>query len=307
MNGTTSQRYSLRGILPVVAMPFRDDGSIDERGLESLLDHLMGIGVSGLMMFGIASEFYKLTGDERARVQSLFLRRTTQVPVQRIISITDHATEVACISARRAESEGADAINLFLPSFLRPSKAALKDHIASVASAVRLPIIVQYAPRETGLDVDVEFFAELRRSFPSIVGVKVETQPPGHYISRLREIDPNIVTMVGYAGLNMLDALERGASGIQPGCSFAEVYQTIWNAHQTDRTSAHELYRQLLPYVALWMQSPEYIIAVEKEILRRRGIIQSSYCRTPTFHLDGLDTAYVGRFLHEFEACFTVR
>lgn len=111
----------------------------------------------------------------------------------------------------------------------------------------------------------------------------------------------NISCLVGHAGVQMPDALRREAVGVQPGCSFVEIYLEIWNRWQDGRVSeADELHRQLLPYLAYWMQDVELLIQVEKTISRRRGIIQSDHCRAPGRALDGHERAMVDRFFDEF-------
>lgn len=164
----------------------------------------------------------------------------------------------------------------------------------------KVPIIVQYAPKESGVDLDPLFFATLRREYPQVIGVKVEAQPPGVYITALRKITESIQALVGYAGVNMSDAFLRGADGVQPGCSFVEIYNKLWEYYATDQASFRDLYERLLPYLSIWMQNPEYLIKVEKEILKQRGIINSSYCRAVSYELDQIDYERIQQFTEEF-------
>ena len=48
------------------------------------------------------------------------------------------------------------------------------------------------------------------------------------------------------------------------------------------------------------MQGSELIIAAEKEISARRGIIESGYCRAPAHELDEHELAMIDRFFSEF-------
>jgi 4-hydroxy-tetrahydrodipicolinate synthase len=108
--------------------------------------------------------------------------------------------------------------------------------------------------------------------------------------------------LIGYAGLQLPDALRRGVAGVQPGCSFTEVYLRIWNSwHAGDQDGALALHARLLPYLAYWMQEVELIIAAEKLISRRRGLIASDHCRRPARALDDAERAAVDRFLVEFD------
>ncbi len=51
----------LAGIIPIMAAPFTKAGALDEDGFQALVRHLLSVGVNGLTLFGIATEFYKLS------------------------------------------------------------------------------------------------------------------------------------------------------------------------------------------------------------------------------------------------------
>ncbi len=293
---------SLNGIIPIVAAPFTDSGALDEDSLQQLVRHLLGTGASALTLFGLATEFYKFNDAERARMQAILLAETSRTPdIAGVISITDHSWEVAVQRARAAEEQGADALMLLPPFFLGPAEDAILTHLRRVIGAVSIPVIVQYAPAQTGVRIAPEVFLRLRDELPNADYVKVETQPPGRYVAQLVERSGGrLQALVGYAGVQMPDVLARGARGIQPGCSFTEVYVELWRRWQQDRTAFAELHQRLLPYISYWMQGTELIIAAEKLILQRRGIIASAYCRSPAYTLDDVEVAEVERFMVEF-------
>ncbi len=107
--------------------------------------------------------------------------------------------------------------------------------------------------------------------------------------------------LVGEAGLHLPDGLRRGARGLQPGCSFVEVYVEMWRLwEQGDAAGLEQLHSRLLPYISDWMQGVERIVQVEKTILHRRGIIATDRCRRPGHVLDTEDVTRIGRFLDEF-------
>ncbi len=92
-------------------------------------------------MFGLASEFYKLSdADREALIEAAFDAR---IPDQTaIVSVMAHSREVATKQARRAEEAGADALMLLPPFFLGPSEADSHRHVLEVAAATSLPIMV---------------------------------------------------------------------------------------------------------------------------------------------------------------------
>ena len=293
---------SVQGIVPIVAATFTKNGVLDEDSFQALVWHLLKTGAGAITLFGLATEFYKLTDSERARMQALFLAETCKSDeVAGIVSITDHSWEVACQKARSAEAQGADALMLLPPYFLGPSENAILEHLQRVISSVNIPVIIQYAPAQTGVRISPGVFLRLRDSLPNADFVKVETQPPGRYVSELvTGSNGRLKAMVGYAGVQMPDVLARGASGIQPGCSFTEIYLELWRLWQVDKSAFQELHTKLLPYIAYWMQAVELIIKVEKLILKKRDIIASDYCRSPSYALDEGELSQITQFLSEF-------
>jgi len=297
----------LGGILPILAAPFTARGALDEDSFQSLVRHLIGCGVSGLTLFGLVTEFYKLTDRERARLQALLLAETSRAQaVAGIVAITDHSWEVAVGRARAAEVDGADALLVLPPHFLAPSPAAIRQHLIQVIRSVNLPVIVQYAPVQTGLRLAPEFFVRLRDELPNLALVKVEAQPTGPYVSALLDDSGGrLGALAGYAGLQLPALLARGAAGLQPSCACAEVYVELWRRWRVDRAAFQALHLQLLPYMVEWMQSLELIIRADKVILQRRGLIASDYCRAPAYALDAAEAAGVERCLDQFKAWLT--
>jgi 4-hydroxy-tetrahydrodipicolinate synthase len=267
------------------------------------VDHALGTGVTAVMYPGFASEFHKLSDHERWRLVDTLLSCTSGHPdVAAVISVPDHATHLAVAAARRAVEGGADAVNVLPPSFLGPSATEVSAHLhAVIQAAAPLPVIVQHAPALTGVGLSTDTLVALARRLPNLCAVKVESVPPGPMVSQLAEADPPLDTLVGYAGVHMLDAARRGAVGVQPGCSFTEVYQRIWAAWTAGSPGeAVDLHTRLLPYVTYWMESAELMVQVEKTISVRRGLIRSDHCRRPGRLLDRFELGSVDRFLTEF-------
>jgi 4-hydroxy-tetrahydrodipicolinate synthase len=297
----------ISGIVPIVAATFTNLGSLDEDSFQSLVRHLLDTGVSALTLFGLATEFYKLSDHDRTQMQAIFLAETSRSEtVAGIISITDHSWEVAVEHAHAAEAQGADGLMLLPPYFLGPSEKAILEHLKRVISSVKIPVIVQYAPMQTGVRIAPEIFLKLRDSLPNADFIKVETQPPGRYVSELNEgSQGRLKSLVGYAGVQMPDVLARGAVGIQPGCSFTEIYVELWELWQTNKDAFQVLHKKLLPYINYWMQGVELIIKVEKTILKRRGIIGTDYCRSPAYALDERELTQIEHFIGEFSEWLT--
>ncbi|MDV3124232.1 dihydrodipicolinate synthase family protein [Mycobacterium sp. 21AC1] len=301
----TDVQRMLTGVCPVLEVPFDSEGALDLDGFNSVVEHTLDAGATAVMFPGFASEFLKLATAERHALCDALLPHTVgNDRVAAVISVPDHATRLAVSEATRAAEAGADAINVLPPFQLGPSREAVLAHVEAVISAVDpVPVVVQYAPAQTGTALDATTLRTLADRHPNLQAVKVESVPPGRMISALSAPSPGraLPSLVGYAGLHMIDALRRGAIGVQPGCSFTELYVEIWNSWTGgDHDAAVGLHTRMLPYLSSWMQGVELIVAVEKEISVRRGWFGSAHCRAPGHRLDDEELRTIDRFCADF-------
>ena len=288
----------LRGCYPILATPFLPGGEIDGESVAGLVRHLYACGLPGFTMFGLASEFYKLSDrDREALIEAAFDAKAPEQTA--IVSVTAHSLEVAAEQARQAEEAGAGALMLLPPFFLGPSEADLRRHVLGVAAATALPIVVQYAPAQTGVKMTADSFARLNREAPNVCYVKVESSPPGPLISAITEGSGGAVEcLVGSGGLQLPDGLRRGAVGVQPASGVADYYPHILEAFDRgDLDGAYALHAELLPLVNLLMQAIEPLNRMEKIVLRRRGIIAHDHCRATSYEPDDLMLAELERFV----------
>jgi Dihydrodipicolinate synthase/N-acetylneuraminate lyase len=290
----------ISGVNPIVAMPFTPQGEIDEKSFVRLLEYLATSGANGATLFGIASEFPKLEDSERDRLAQIMTVTLAGSPLYRAFSVTDHSTEVAIKRAKRYQALGADALMLLPPFFLSPGPQAVQEHIFAVLEGVDIPVMVQYAPGETGLPITPEQLAIVAERYPHAV-FKIECNPPVEYTREFLRHAPQASVLNGYAGLYMLQMLEAGGKGVMPGCSFTEVYVQIYRHWQAgEKQQAQALHQRLLPYIERWMTHCEYIIQAEKTLLMQRGIIASDYCRCPGWTLDDADRKAITRLVEDF-------
>jgi len=275
----------LKGIAPIIATPFTKNGEIDFSSLENLLRTLIKGGCHGLTLFGIAGEYYKLNDEEKKRMVKVVVNECKKENTPSIISVTEHSTELAVKQAKYFESEGADCLMLLPPFFLKPSAEDLYIHMKKVGEAVKIPVMVQYAPEQTGVGIAPSVFSRLSGEVENIKYYKIECKPVGAYITNLfNSTGDKIKIFVGNAGYQFIEAFDRGATGVMPGCSMFDVYLKIYNAYvDGNRSEAIDIHNSLLPMLNHIRQSVEMIIYYEKKILKKRGIIEEDYCRIPTF------------------------
>ena len=292
----------IRGVSPVLAVPFTEAGDVDHESHARLVEHVLRTGAGSLLVHGLVGESYKLDDSERRRVLSTVLQLARGKDVSVIVSVTDHATELAVRRAQEYMTAGADAINVLPPSFLRPSADQVLAHLTAVLEAVDVPVVYQLAPNETGKSIATHELAALALSHTNLLLVKVETQPPDETMGELLTLSGGRLRLLsGYAGLTWPEAIRAGAVGVQPGCAFVEVYLAAQRDLDASNESGFRIrHARLMPYLRQWMTTVEGLIAVEKTILWRRGLIDSPFCRSPAHRLTPDAFATVDEFLNDF-------
>jgi len=279
------------GIIPILATAFDSSGRLDQSSFVRQVNACIDDGAGAVAMFGLASEYYKLSDSERGHLARVTVEAARgRVPV--ILSVTPHARELAVEEARRFAALGASALMIMPPFFLGPSEQAIMSHVASVAEAVSIPVVVQYAPLQTGRSIDPETFIQLAAQHGNIAGVKVDTVPTGPYLAAL----PGLRTYVGYLGLHLPEAVERGAAGCMPSASLTRSFVHCWSELHATGGQGRRTHASLLPVLNFMMQNVEFMIACEKRLLVRRGIFDAAYCRAPHATLDDVQARELDQY-----------
>jgi 4-hydroxy-tetrahydrodipicolinate synthase len=298
---------TLQGVCPIVDTPFTDDGEVDYDGLDSLCEVLIEGGCHALALFGYASEFYKLDRDERARMTEIVTDACDRGNVPSVVSVTAQSTAVAVDRAESIEDRGADALMILPPHVRGPPESGVFDHIVSIADAVSLPVMIQYAPGSTGVTHSPRFFASLYEEVDDVEYFKIECDPPGPFISELHDLtDGGASVLVGRAGYEMIEGYDRGAVGVMPASAMYDVYLRIHRQYtRGNRGQAREVHSDL---VAVLNQLTKVGIQFEKRILADRGFVESDHCRAPETSFDETYDALYEEYYEEYlEPLFDVK
>jgi 4-hydroxy-tetrahydrodipicolinate synthase len=162
--------------------PMTDDGAIDEKSLESVIEFHIKNGTDAIVAVGTTGESATLDEEEHCYV----IHRTVQIVAGRIPVIAgtgSNSTSEAIELTRCAKEAGADACLLVTPYYNKPTQEGLYLHHKAIAEAVDIPQILYNVPGRTAVDMQTETVARLAR-IPNIVGIKEATGD----IQRTRDI-----------------------------------------------------------------------------------------------------------------------
>ena len=292
----------LAGVYPILATTFCDEGRLDLSSQVSLVDYLLEQGAHGLGLFGNASEGYALLESEREELLRLIVRRVNgRVPL--VVSTGHNGTYAAAELSRAAEAEGASALMVLPPHYLKTDAEGLIRYYSTVGSAVKIPIMVQDAPLATQVVMPPALLARMSQEIENLQYVKVEAPPTGEKILTILEFSAGKLKVFG--GLNgqfLYEELERGALGVMPNSDSTSIYVHIWNSFRAgDKAEAWRVFAHALPLIRFELQ-PGLGVSAAKHNLVAAGVIRSSAVRHPTNSLaaDSLkELAFLRRWVAE--------
>lgn len=161
-----------RGSIPALVTIFRDE-ALDERAYLDFVRWQVGEGSHAVVPAGTTGESATLTSAEHRRVIELAVEAAAaRVKVLAGCGANDTAHAVAL--TRAAKEAGADAALHVPPYYNRPNQEGIYAHLAAIADAVDIPIVLYNVPARTVTDIAVETMARLAK-VANIVGVKDAT------------------------------------------------------------------------------------------------------------------------------------
>ena len=273
---------NLAGIFPILATTFADDGALDLESQANLIEYLLKQGAHGLGLFGNASEGYTLTESERRELLRLAVRQVNgRVPL--VVSSGHTGTYAATEASREAEAEGASALMVLPPYYMKTDGDGLLRYFGTVSDAVSIPIMVQDAPLMTQVAMPVPLLARMQREIENVRLVKVEAPPTAPKTSEvLRASEGKLIVFGGLNCQFLYEELVRGAIGAMPNSDITTIYVRIWDYfHAGDKAGAWRLFVHALPLMRFGLQ-PGLGVSAAKHNLHAAGVIRSAAVRHPT-------------------------
>jgi len=288
----------LNGVFSVVPTPFDPSGAIDYSGLKRAVRFFVETGVDGLTALGVTSETSRLSDQERAGVlECIFAEVGGRLPI--VVGATTDGLSTTIELCERARSLGAAAVMVGPPRMARGTSDAVMRYFSSLAKAADIDIVLQDYPAVSGFSLEVSLLVRLAEDIPHIRAIKLEDPPTGPKIAALRDAGLRSLDIFGgLGGAFLLEELLAGSTGAMTGFAFPEVLIHIVRTYRAgDHAGAADTFYQYTP--VLRFEAQEGIgMAIRKEFLRRRGVIDRADLRQPG---PGLDRATLNALDHVLE------
>jgi dihydrodipicolinate synthase/N-acetylneuraminate lyase len=288
----------LEGIVPILPVPFHEDESIDEESLRRLVDYCLREGAGGVCLPAYASEFYKLSEQERVDLVRIVAEEAKgRIPV---VGQANHGSpSIALQLAQAMEAAGADVISLAAPRVFAIGDEDLVRYFKRIGEGLRIPILVQdFNPG--GPTVGPGFAARLQSECPNFKYLKLEDPLMG---PRIRAIlvatDGEIGVLEGWGGMYLMELIPCGICGVMPGTPLLRLLKRAWDDRRAGRdVEAYAAYQTVLPFIVFTLQHMELFLHIEKRLLQRMGLIRSAKVRDITITPDA-DSLEYGEWLIE--------
>ena len=279
----------MRGVYPILAMPFDAHNRIDEDVLRREAEFLIEAGVDG-MGIALASEVPMLAEAEREQALRIVVGQV-RGRAKVVMNTSALGTDLAVQSSRRAEDLGADAVMVLPPAAVASETV---DYYARVAEATSLPIFIQDVPTAP---VPPGLALQIANRIEHDWYLKAETPPTPPRVTEVLSLCGDRVTVFGGAGGSFfIEELRRGSVGTMPGSTIPEVFVQVWKLAQSGQLDqAEALFAPYAALLRLLAQGNGISFYLTKEVLRLRGVFERTDVRRPALRPDDLSHVEVRR------------
>lgn len=241
------------GVVPAMATPFQEDGTLDHGRLHELIDWYIDSGVHGISVAGSQGEFFALEQEEHLKLFEIAAKSIAgRVP---LYAGTGGVTTRAAIRlTQAAEAAGADLALVITPYFVQPTQDELVEHYSAIAGATRLPVLLYNNPPRTAVNVLPPTLLRCMALKENIIGIKDSSGDVTQSVEYLLLSDRKALLFSGRDTVT-LSLLLHGAHGlVSPAtnvfpCLTVRLYEAFRRA---DLAEARRLSDVLAPLRAAW-------------------------------------------------------
>jgi 4-hydroxy-tetrahydrodipicolinate synthase len=260
-----------KGMTPILVTTIRPSGEIDEESQRNLIRYCLDCGAVAIGHLAFASEFFKLTIPQRAKLISIAVDEVAgRVPV--FIGISGPSTAIAIENAKQAQDLGADMVMASIPYVTVPGADDVRRYYEDICKAVPLPVIVQDTVASSSM-LTAEVMLKLSAENANLRHAKPEGKGFLAKIAKLKELGGDRMdVMGGFGGLHFIHMLRLGVTSFMTGTEAVDIHGAALQAYlDGDGEKAAQLYyNTLMPYLPHLV---DYSEEVPKRMLHYRGII----------------------------------
>lgn len=200
--------------------PFFEDNSINFEVLGELIEEQIAGETDALIVCGTTGEPATMTEEEKLAVIAYTVKKAAhRIPV--IAGTGANSTQHVIDFSKRVEVLGVDGFLMVTPYYNKATQNGLYTHYATIAGAVKLPIIMYNVPSRTGCNLLPQTAVRLAQDCRNIVGIK-EASGNLSQIAKLAKLaegkldiysgnDDQIVPILSLGGIGVISVLSNVA------------------------------------------------------------------------------------------------
>ncbi|MGY8987917.1 MAG: 4-hydroxy-tetrahydrodipicolinate synthase [Flavobacteriales bacterium] len=202
----------IKGTGVALVTPFTPDFSVDYKGLENLVNHVIDGGVDYLVVMGTTGESAVLFQEEKNKVVECCKSvNNGRLPI--VLGIAGNNTLAIVEEIKSTNLEGIDAILSASPYYNKPTQDGIYLHYKMLSQASPLPIILYNVPGRTASNISEETTLRLANDFENIVAVKEASGNMDQIMKIIKNKPSDFVVLSGDDGLT-LPMIKMGAEGV---------------------------------------------------------------------------------------------
>lgn len=284
----------LTGVVPIIPTPFTEDEEIDDKALCNLIDFAIDGGIEAVCLPAYASEFYKLTDDEKLHVVKIAVDYAAG-RIQIVGQSNNPSLRGAIKLAQQNVKVGADVVSLAVPRIFNLPEDSLKEYLSEFLMSIPdTPVLIQdFNPG--GASISAGFIQELMEEHSNFKYLKLE-EPlcAPKFEDIIKKTNCKIGLFEGWGGLYMLELVPLGIAGIMPGLGVSDILQKVFNLRKNgEDKKAFDLFEKVMPQIFFSLQNMELFHYAEKELLMARGILSNSIARKAAYKPDQSSINYI--------------
>lgn len=162
----------IKGVVVPILTPIDNEELIDEAKFRRQIDFVINGGMNGILVFGSNGEFYQVEESEMERGLKIAVSQAAgRIPVYFGIGAIN--TKKCIRLAKMAVANGASAVSILQPMFLKPTQTELFGHFKAVAESIPdTPVLIYNNPGRVGYGLNSALIAKLAHEVKNIVGMK---------------------------------------------------------------------------------------------------------------------------------------
>lgn len=268
---------ALEGILIPMPTAFKEDGGIDENGIDALVDFYLAAGVQGFFALGTHGQGMVMEIEERKRVAERIARRVRgRVPI--VLHVGTANTYSSIDLAKHGAALGVEALALVPPYYYPHNDYEVYAHYREVARAVPgVPMFIYDNTETTRVHITPPKVLKVQEAIsPSpLAGIKASFLPFDALIGYLFKLPSSIGVFPGSI-LSYYSAYSLGARGAihPPSTPFPEICVKLFRALKEGKAEearkSHDQLATIGQVVGRYL--PEHGRGVLGEIMRMRGL-----------------------------------